>query len=213
MKKKGLCRTFKSTGECRFGDDCRFGHAASDDASAAAAYLLVAVAIQDPEEDQMGIDLEEFTCGADLGPGCTKAYKTCPSFGVELGKKKHKTFVTPTSCKYCRNIKRENWNSHRRTNTTAKPIREVADLTMAAVEPTYEPFVYDLDSDDDDAMADYASGFFSNLMIAVDLEEVISEDDTPISHMRGSRIPIERHECRENSAGCCAKYEVESGCW
>ena len=79
-KKKGLRRTFKSTGECGFGDDCRFGHAASADAAAAATYLHAAVAIQDPVEDQMGVDLEEFTCGADLGPGCTKTYKTCPSF-------------------------------------------------------------------------------------------------------------------------------------
>ena len=143
----------------------------------------------------MGIDLEEFTCGADLGPGCTKTYKTCPSFGVELGKKKHKsdkTFVTPTSCKYCRNIKRGNWNNHRPTNTRVdidvKPVREVADLTMAAVEPTYEPFFYDLDSDGDDAMADYASGLFSYPMTTVDIEEVISEDDNPISHMRQSLL-------------------------
>lgn len=76
LKRKDICRTFKSTGECRFGDDCRFGHAASADAPAAATYLPVAVAIQDPEEGQMGVDLEEFTCGADLGPGCAKTYKT-----------------------------------------------------------------------------------------------------------------------------------------
>ena len=57
LKKKGFRRTFKSTGKCRFGDDCRFGHAASEDAPAAAACLPAAVAIQDPEEDQMVIDL------------------------------------------------------------------------------------------------------------------------------------------------------------
>lgn len=105
--------------------------------------------------------------------------------------------MTPTLCKYCRNIKRENWNNHRRTNTRVdidgKPVREVTDFTMAAVEPTYEPSIYD----DGDAMADYASGFFSYLMITVDLEEVISEDYNHISHMRRSPVPIERHGCRE----------------
>jgi hypothetical protein len=96
--------------------------------------------------------------------------------------------VTPTSCKYCKNIKRENWNNHRRTDTRVdidgKLVGEVADLTMASVEPIHEPFIYDLDSDDDDAMADYASGLFSDLMMTVDREEVISEDDNPIPHMR-----------------------------
>ena len=29
LGKGELCRTFKRTGECRFGDSCRFGHAAS----------------------------------------------------------------------------------------------------------------------------------------------------------------------------------------
>ena len=99
-KKKGLCRTSKSTGKCRFGDTCRFGHAASADALAADALALpVAAAMQDPEEDQMGIDLEEFTCGANLGPGCFKTCKMCPSFWVELGKKHQKAFATPIACK------------------------------------------------------------------------------------------------------------------
>ena len=74
-KKKGRCRVFKSTGECRIGDTCSFGHAASADAPATATNLPVAVTMQDPEGDQMGVNLEEFTCGADLGPGCTETYK------------------------------------------------------------------------------------------------------------------------------------------
>ena len=125
--------------------------------------------MQDPDEDQMGIDLEEFTCGADLGPGCTKTYKTCPSFWIELGKKQHKAYVTPSSCRYCRKIKRENWNNHRRPNAKVdsddKPVEVVADLAMAALEPADEPFLSDLDADDDDAMAGYASSFFSDLMM------------------------------------------------
>ena len=107
LGKGELCRTFKRTGECRFGDSCRFKHAASANAPAAAANLPAAVAMQDPEDDQMGVDLEEFTCGAGLGPGCTKTYKTCPSFWVKLGKKHQKAFVTPTSCRYCRKIKKD----------------------------------------------------------------------------------------------------------
>ena len=44
-KKKDLCRAFTKTGECRFGDSCRFGHAASADAPAAAANLPAAIAL------------------------------------------------------------------------------------------------------------------------------------------------------------------------
>ena len=146
-KKKSLCGTFKRTGECRFGDSCKFGHTVSADTPTPATNLPAAVAMQDPEEDQMGVDLEEFTCGANLGPGCTKTFKTCPSFWTELGKERHTAFVTPNSCRYCRKIKRGN---HRRPNakvdSDGKPIAELADLAMAANEPTDEPFFSDLDT-------------------------------------------------------------------
>ena len=133
------CRTFKSTGVCKFGEFCRFDNAASADTPAAAANLPAAVAMQDPEEDQMGIDLEEFACGAGLGPGCAKTYKTCPLFWVKLGKKHKKAFVNPNSCRYCRKIKRENRNNHRNANMKAdsddSPVARVAVLVMAAVGP------------------------------------------------------------------------------
>ena len=98
-----------------------------------------------------------------MGPECAKTHKMCPSFGVELGTKHHKAFVTLTLCKYYRKIKRDNYNNHRRPNvkvdSNGKTIEEVADLTMAAAEPDGEPFFSDLDADDDDAMAVYASRF------------------------------------------------------
>jgi hypothetical protein len=50
-----------------------------------------------------------------------------------------------------------------------------------------------MDADDDDAMADYASRFYSDLMMTVDHEEVLSEDDIPISLMRRSPLPAERY--------------------
>jgi len=233
-KKKELCRGFKRTGECRFGDSCKFEHAASADATAATANPPAAIAMQDPEEDQMGVDLEEFTCGADLGPGCTKIYKTCPSFWVELGKKHNKVFVTPTSCKYCRKIKRENRNNHRaptmKVDSDGKPVEVVADLTMAAIEPVEDSFFSDIDADDDDAMADYASRFSSDLMMTVDHEEIISEDDIPISFMRRSPLPAKRHrrkacdtcdmsaemataivECTQQAAARKLKSSLEAG--
>ena len=67
---------------------------------------------------------------------------------------------------------------------------------MAADEPTDEPFFSDLDTDNDDAMADYASRFFADLMMTVGPGEAISEDDMPISRMRRSPLPVERHRRR-----------------
>ena len=207
-KKGGICKTFKKTGKCRFGDSCRFGHVASAGTPAAAANLPAAVTIQDPDEDQMGIDLEEFTCGADLGPGCTKTYKTCPSFWIELGRKKHKNYVTPLSCKYCRNIKRENWSNNLSPNTKVgsdgKPVDEVADLAMAALQPADEPFISDLDADDDDAMAGYASSIFSDLMMTIDQEELSSTTRSNIWIQNAANL-------FESNAASCAQFERDYG--
>ena len=90
-----------------------------------------------------------------------------PSFWTALGLKQHKAFVTPTSCKYCRAIKRANWKANRRTTTKVdadgNPIEEVAALAMAAddagdpdlfsQEPLTEPLLIDLDAGDDDAIS------------------------------------------------------------
>jgi hypothetical protein len=146
-KKNDLCRTFTKLGECRFGNSCRFGHVASADAPIAVANLPAAIALQDPEEDQMGPDLEELTCGTSLSIAleCTKTFKTCPSLWVELGKKHSKDFVTPASCKHCKKLKRENWNNRQRrppakVDNDDKSVEVVAELTMAAVEPADEQF-------------------------------------------------------------------------
>jgi hypothetical protein len=175
---------------------------------AAAANLPAAVAMQDPEDDQMGVDLEEFTCGAGLGPGCTKTYKTCPSFWVELGKKHQKAYVTPTSCRYCRKIKRENWANHRRPNmkvdSDGKTVEVVADLAMAALEPADEPFLSDLDADDDDAMAGYASSFFSDLMMTIGQEEVTS---TTRTHIRTQNAA----DLFEAITASCTQFEQDYG--
>ena len=135
--KKRLCRIFKKTGNCRFGDTCRFEHVVSAGTPAAAADLPAAVAIKDPDEDQMGIDLEEFTCGADLGPGCTGFFKTCPSSWIELGKKHNKDFVTPTACRYCRKLKKEFRNGHTnaKIDSNARPVRHVISRAMTAAGP------------------------------------------------------------------------------
>ena len=145
-KEKDLCRAFTKTGECRFGDSCRFGHVASADAPTAAANLPAAVALQDLEEDQMGPDLEEFTCGTRIAPECTKTFKTCSSFWVELEKKHSKDFVTPISCKHCRKLNRENWNNRQRrppakVDNDDKPVEVVPDLAMAVVEPDDRQFL------------------------------------------------------------------------
>lgn len=238
-KPKGPCRAFASTGECRFGANCRFGHDADTAAKpAATANLPAAVAMQDPEEDQMGPDLTEFTCGACLGPGCAATFKTCPSFWTALGLKQHKAYVTPNACKYCRTIKRANFNANRRVNTKVdadgKPVEEVAALAMAAdntgepaQEPLTEPFLIDLDADDEDAMADYASRFYSELMMTVETDgapaEVVKPECTHpeffcpagyliVDYVEHAYCSICDERVDLESAGYCFEAEAHSPC-
>ena len=150
LKNVPPCNKF-SQGKCSRGDDCRYAHITTPPTQNQHANLPAAV---DTPADEAII-----TCQSAIAPDCAGTFTESTSHWSAKTDRLGKPFSVPKSCKPCRDLRKQNSNSHAfsQLNLQLPTNVETADanLTLAI-----EDFGLDIDQDDDTAMADYASRFF-----------------------------------------------------